>query len=385
MDTSAPFIARAFAQARDVQAMDRLAEGLGPGPFALVLLFMSPEADLALLAGEAARRLPTVRLAGCTTAGEISGIGYEEGSIVAVGFPENCFAAETMVISDLARLDARHLADAFRQMRRELAATHGNLPEEMAVLLVDGLSVKEDELASALSLGMGAIPLVGGSAGDGTRFHETFVMHNGELLRNAAVLSAIRSHCPVRVFNMNNLTPTGRRMVVTEADPHSRIVRRINAEPAGAEYARLLGKDPNRLDTFTFAAHPLAVRIGERHHVRAIQRMLPSGDLVFFSAIDEGVVLTITEPSDLASHLASELQQLCEPGEPAAILAFDCILRRIETQEKQMTAQVSALLRQHGVVGFSTYGEQIGPMHVNQTMTGIAFYPPGTVIDGNIA
>lgn len=385
MGTGGRFIARAFAQAGDAHAMDRLAEGLGDGPFALVMLFMSPDADLSLLAREAARRLPAERLVGCTTAGEISGLGYDEGSIVAVGFPSTYFAAETMVMTDLTRLDARHLADAFLQMRQRLAQRRGDLAEEMAVLLVDGLSVKEDELASALSLGMGAVPLVGGSAGDGTRFRETFVLHGCELMRNAAVLSAVRSVCPVRVFNMNHLVPTGRCMVVTEADPHTRVVRRINAEPAGAEYARLLGKDPKRLDTFTFAAHPLAVRIGERHHVRAIQRMLPTGELVFFSAIDEGVILTITEPRDLAAHLASELDHLCEPGEPAAILAFDCILRRIETQEKQMTAQVSSLLRRHGVVGFSTYGEQIGPMHVNQTMTGIAFYPPGTVLDGGIA
>jgi len=26
------------------------------------------------------------------------------------------------------------------------------------------------------------------------------------------------------------------------------------------------------------------------------------------------------------------------------------------------------------VTGFSTYGEQIGPLHVNHTMSGIAFY-----------
>jgi hypothetical protein len=28
------------------------------------------------------------------------------------------------------------------------------------------------------------------------------------------------------------------------------------------------------------------------------------------------------------------------------------------------------------VVGFSTYGEQINGLHVNQTMTGVAIYPP---------
>jgi len=33
-------------------------------------------------------------------------------------------------------------------------------------------------------------------------------------------------------------------------------------------------------------------------------------------------------------------------------------------------------LRRHGVVGFSTYGEQLNAMHVNHTMTGVALYPP---------
>lgn len=375
------FVARAFAQASDTDAIGRIARGLGPGPFALVMLFLSPDADLPQIARMAHDVLPTHRLVGCTTAGEISDAGYDESCIVALGFPEAFFAADTLVMEDLSRLDSRRLADAFLNMRQKLSIDHGDLSEELAILLVDGLSVKEDELASALATGMGSVPLVGGSAGDGTRFRETFVLHGSRLMRNAAVLSVIRSACPVKVFNMDNLTPTGRCMVVTDADPEARIVRRINAEPAGIEYARLLGKDPARLDTFTFAAHPLAVRVGARHHVRAIQRMLPTGELVFFSAIDEGVVLTITEPRDLATHLATELTRLREPAEPAAILAFDCILRRIETQEKQMTTQVSALLRQNGVVGFSTYGEQIGPMHVNQTMTGIAFYPPGTTLE----
>jgi hypothetical protein len=59
-----------------------------------------------------------------------------------------------------------------------------------------------------------------------------------------------------------------------------------------------------------------------------------------------------------------------------AILACDCILRRMEALEKQMYGAVSAVLRDHKVTGFSTYGEQWNSMHVNQTMTGVAIYPP---------
>jgi hypothetical protein len=34
---------------------------------------------------------------------------------------------------------------------------------------------------------------------------------------------------------------------------------------------------------------------------------------------------------------------------------------------------MDALYRKHGVVGFHTYGEQFNAMHLNQTLTGIAF------------
>ncbi len=373
------FVARGVADAADPAAVERLARQLGPGPFALVLLFVSPEADLPRVAREAARAFPSVTL-GCTTAGEISEAGYDEGTIVALGLPQAHFAAETMVVPDLTALVPRTLVTELLEARSRLSRDHANLPEEFVLLLVDGLSTKEDELTSALVAGTGPLPLIGGSAGDGTRYGRTFVLAGSQVLQNAAVLAVVRSACPLRAFSVDHLLPTERRMVVTDADPGARTVRRINAEPAAGEYARLLGRDPAGLDTFTFAAHPIAVRMGPRHHVRAIQQIGTSGDLVFFSAIDEGVVLTITEPQDLVAHLETELERLSEPARPAAILAFDCILRRIEAQEKQMTGRVSALLRQHDVVGFSTYGEQIGAMHVNQTLTGLALYPPGTVL-----
>jgi hypothetical protein len=57
-------------------------------------------------------------------------------------------------------------------------------------------------------------------------------------------------------------------------------------------------------------------------------------------------------------------------------LACDCILRKLEAQEKQKTRALSEILSQNNVVGFSTYGEQFNSMHVNQTLTGVAIYPP---------
>jgi hypothetical protein len=373
-----PAVATAQVSADQPDAAGRLFKDLGPGPFAIVFLFLSPAADLAQWMPRLDAAAMGTPVIGCTTAGEISATGYVEGQVVAVGLHAGHFAADVLLIPDLRQIDRQDMIGRLIRARRGLAEGKPDWPHEFAFLMVDGLSTREDELTAVLALGMGPVPLFGGSAGDGTRFRETFVLHGGRALRNAAVLAMIRSDCRVKVFNLDHLRPTDRRMVVTEADPMTRSVRQINAEPAAREYARLLGKDPGQLTTFTFAAHPLVVRIGGAHHVRAIQQVAPNGDLIFFSAIDEGLVLTLAEPQDMVAHLDRELSGLAVGGAPMMILAADCILRRMEAEEKQMKRAVSDLLQRHRVIGFSTYGEQLNSMHVNQTMTGVALYPPET-------
>jgi hypothetical protein len=361
-------------------ALSLLASSLGDDPLALVILFTSPFDGARRLPALAAQIFGDVPVVGCTTAGEISPEGYAEGEIIAIGLPQEHFIVDQVLIPDLNDLDDNELVGRVIRSRLRLADLKPDWTGDFAFLLVDGLSIREDVLASVLASGLGAVPMFGGSAGDGTQFRETLVFHGGQALANAAVLTVVRSACPVRVFSLEHLVPTDQRMVVTSADPARRIVREINAEPAAQEYARILGKDPQQLTTFTFAAHPVVVRIGGRHHVRAIQRMAPNGDLIFFSAIDAGLVLTLAEPVDMVRHLEHELQKLAENGAPDAIIACDCILRRIEAMEKQSFGMISDLLRKHRVVGFSTYGEQLGALHVNQTMTGVAIYPPKELV-----
>lgn len=369
-------VARASVPVDMPHPLRHLEQALGPGPFALVILFVSPDADLDALALRLPGRFGGAPVIGCSTAGEISGAGYTEGEIVAVALPAAHFVADVLLFPDLSVLERDALIGQLIRSRQGLARARPDWEGEFAFLMVDGLSVREDELAAALASGLGPVPLFGGSAGDGTRFRATYVLHEGHALQNAAVLALIRTDCRVRVFSLDHLMPTGARMVVTGADPARRIVHTINAEPAAQEYARILGKDPAQLTPFTFAAHPVVVRIGGKHHVRAIREVGEGGDLIFFSAIDEGVVLTLADPQDMVAHLSGQMAQLSAHGAPVAILACDCILRRMEAQEKQKTGAVSAILRDHGVVGFSTYGEQLNAMHVNQTMTGVAIYPP---------
>ncbi|SFL35232.1 FIST N-terminal domain-containing protein [Shimia haliotis] len=371
-------VRRGFAPCDASDAIDRLDTALGKGPLALVILFLSPQTPLNAFLQAAQGRFGGAPVVGCTTAGELGAAGYTEGEIVAIGFPADNFAATTLLIEDLNDIRADDRIPQMIHNRNALATARPDWHSEFAFLMVDGLSMREDALANELALGLGPVPLFGGSAGDGEDFKQTRVIYNGAIHDNAAILVQVRSNCPVRVFKTDHLQPTDARMVVTAADPAKRLVSEINAEPAALEYARILGIDSEQLSTFTFAAHPVVVRIGDQTHVRAIQRVADNGDLVFFSAIDEGMVLTLAEPEDMVTHLDRELSALSETKAPDMILGCDCLLRRVEATQKQMTTGLSDVMARHNVVGFSTYGEQVNSMHVNQTFTGVAIYPPDT-------
>jgi hypothetical protein len=249
--------------------------------------------------------------------------------------------------------------------------------QTFAMLLIDGMSRREEVVVSSLNRFLDPVPLFGGSAGDGLKFGKTWVYASGQFYGDAAIFAVFHTTCPFKVFKLDHFHPTDRKMVVTEADSNARLVMEINAEPAAPAYARMVGLEEQELSPFIFAAYPVVVKIGGEYHVRSIQKVEPDGSLRFYCGIDAGLVLTVSRGEDIATNLSAKLEQIeSSLGETEVILGFDCILRRLEAEQKQKTREVSAVLRKHKVVGFSTYGEQFKSMHVNQTFTGVAIGAP---------
>ncbi|MEO0894377.1 MAG: FIST N-terminal domain-containing protein [Pseudomonadota bacterium] len=339
------------------------------------IVFASPSADFEDLIASLHQSF-RCSVVGCTSAGEITKEGFVEDSVVVIGLPNRFFAARSVLIENLSTSNFDDLNDMLIQNRLALTTTNPRKTNGFSFLMVDGLSRREDQLVAAISPGLFGFPLFGGSAGDGLRFQQAAVAFDGQIYDDAATLTFVVTNCDVRVFSVNHMVPGDTRMVVTKASPAERIVCEINDEPAAIEYARLIGKDPNQLDEFTFAENPVTVRVGDEFHVRAIQRVNEDGHLVFFSAIDEGMVLCVAQAEDMAQHLDAELTAVVNGSSGVDILACDCILRRIEAQKSQTRHKVNSVFTKHGVHGFSTYGEQIGPLHVNHTLTGVALFPP---------
>lgn len=369
-------IRRSYSRSPDPsQAVAEFHAGVAQPEMALVVFVCSSKYDLDSVAAEMNRRFAGVPVVGCTTAGEIGPDGYQEHSLVGASFPAADFNVVVDRLGSLQSFDIR-AGHAFAQvLLRRLEAqvgAEGVLRNSFALMLIDGLSIREEPVAATFQDGLGAIPLVGGSAGDDLALKQTFVFHDGAFHQDSVVLCLVNTACRFKTFKTQHFAPTEERLVVTEADTARRVVREINGLPATEEYARLIGASAGSLHPGHFAASPVVVLIDGADYVRAIQKSNEDGSLTFFCAIEEGLVLRVARGQGLVEDLERTFAGLeREVGSIQLTFACDCILRRLESNEKGLNEPVGALFRRYNAIGFSTYGEQISGVHVNQTLTGV--------------
>ena len=319
--------------------------------------------------------LPNTPIFGCTSAGQITPHGYEDTALLLVAFPRAHFRCSSTLFHPLkpvsieeTSLKAQNLAERFRK------SANWN---RFALTLTDGLSKQEDMLVAALEAGLGDIPTFGGSAGHGLAFDATYILHGGKFHENAALLLIVETDLDFESVEFDHFLPTETQLVVTDALPEDRVVREINGTPAAEEYARLVGCAITDLSPRVFAENPVLVRNLHSWHVRAIQEAHEDGSLAFLSAIENGLVLTLGRGKAIVKTMDTELDLSGPNGEaPDFVLGFDCVLRRLEIEEKGLSDAASRVLSTRKVLGFNTYGEQHGGIHMNQTFVGIAFFAP---------
>jgi hypothetical protein len=348
---------------------------IGHSQAGLALAFVSSRYDCDILAHDLRREFGAVPLIGCTTAGEIGPLGYMEGGVSGLSFGRDDLIYEIGLIEGVSRLDSRRGQAFAYGLRQRLAqrAEPFDTSRCFALLLIDGMCGHEEHVARAIHDGLGGIPMVGGSAGDGMDFRRTTVLYDGRFYTDAAVLLVASTPHPFTSFKTQHFVCGQQRMVVTAAIPERRIAIEINGFPAAQEYALAVGLELSQLSPLVFSAHPMVVKIGGADFVRSIQKVNPDGSLTFFCAIDEGIVFNIAQGVDLVDNLNTLFDDIEQRiGPPRLVIGCDCVLRRLELMQNGAIDKVSAILREHHVVGFSTYGEQFRGLHVNQTFTGIA-------------
>jgi hypothetical protein len=369
-------IRQAYSAAKDAhQAVREFHASVVQPEMELVLFFCSNDYEIEALEAELNRLFAGIQVVGCTAAGEIGPGGYRERGLAGASFSAEVCTAVSGSIERLQRFEIAQGQALGHRLLQELErkAPQENAENSFALLLIDGLSVREEVVARTFQDALGGIPLVGGSAGDGLDFGRTYVYAEGSFRSDCAALTLVTTPLPFTVFKTQHFVATDRRLVITEADTAQRVVKEINGLPAAEEYARLLGLEVHDLTPSRFAACPMVVLIDGNNYVRSIQKVNSDGSLTFYCAIEEGLVLRVARGVDLVENLEEAFAQIrAEIGPPQLMIGCDCILRRMEIVHHRLENRVGEIFRGNNAVGFSTYGEQFHGVHINQTLTGIA-------------
>lgn len=356
-------------------AVLEISQKLKPDGAACVVFFCSPQYDLRALSAALQGHFLGTTLIGCTTAGEISQRGLTANSITAFSLPKSHFAVEATLLSNLTLNNQEQIAQQVQDKvyALEKRAIAMEPQQSFAFALLDGMSIREEIVLACLNDALGGIPLVGGSAGDGLNFGDTFVYHAGAFHSNSAVLLLVNTRCPFKVLSGHHFGPSSDKLVVTRADPEKRVVLEINAEPAALEYCRVMGLSLDDMNSTAFAMNPVGVQVGENLYVRSIRQMNDDLSLTFFCAVDTGIVLTKLRDAGMIEHFQAMMRDVRDSiGETQMVIGFDCIYRLTEAEGQGIATALSSVYRKNRVIGFNTYGEQRDGLHINHSFTGIA-------------
>ncbi len=300
-------------------------------------------------------KFSSIATVSCSTAGEYTSTGYCNGTIT--GFSYDLDLAEVVVIDSPPIKSLESLKTAYSKVKDN--------PNAFALLLCDGLSQIEESIITTFYFAANNFKIIGGSAGDNLKFQQTEIYLGTEKIPNVAIFFNMKSK--THLVKENIFLPTGKRMLVTEADPINRTVKSFNNKPASQEYARVLGVSESQLSTL-FINHPLGKLYDTEIYIASPMKINPDKSITFYCQVMPNTFVEILHPGDPAEILSRTLKTL--PANPSFVLAINCILRSLKFQEDKLWGDIDrqVLKFSKNTTGFISYGEQYYRQHLNQTM-----------------
>ena len=371
---------RSFSSSRSDSgeaAADVLAQLESFEPVAIVF-FAAEKHDGSTIARRLKSRFPAAAVIGCTTAGEFSERGTMQGGVTGLALDATKAARAT---ARLASFGEGGVEGSIRSATASLASAMGladlraaDPQRYVGIVLFDGLSAAEEQGNEVLGNVAPMLSFVGGSAGDDLQFRSTRVFVDHEESTAGAALLLIDSAVPFTVAKTCSFQPTEHKFRVTKADVRDRVVYELDGKPVLDVYAAAAGVAPHELDAAVFMSHPVGLMIDGEPWIRSPQKATEDGGLKFYCNIQPGMSLRLMKSTDIVRDAQTAIEDARKAlGAPiSGGLAFNCVLRRLEMDAKNLHERFLESFRGIQVGGFHTYGETwLG--HINQTLTAVWF------------
>ncbi|MBJ7550625.1 methyl-accepting chemotaxis protein [Marinomonas ostreistagni] len=251
----------------------------------------------------------------------------------------------------------------------------------IALTFIDGLSASENFFMQAMyATGEFACHFLGGSAGGKLDFKQALVYNGSKVAHNCAVVAFVKMQPDAKfgILKTHNFEATHESFIIAEADAMRRNVRSVISKKSG----QLVNIIDHLCDYFhcqkhelegKLTGHTFAVNIRDELFIRSVAAVdINEGLIHFFCDLDFGDELVLVKSKDFAGATEKAFQDFMQgkPSKPVAMIANDCILRRLNNPNELNKVTSFKDIK---ASGYSTFGEILG-IHMNQTLTGIFFF-----------
>ncbi|MFC1616755.1 FIST signal transduction protein [Candidatus Margulisiibacteriota bacterium] len=354
------------------EAANMAAGKLDGSPIGLVIVYCSSKYDYQEVVNTVRAATGNAPLIGCSTGGEFTEDQvYNESIAVGILASDSMkfFTAMASGLKENEMESAKKLAEA-------LPSTVEGYPNKSAIVLIDGLAGKGEEISISIANVLGIdTTLTGGAAGDDLAFKVTHVFCNDEVATNAASICMIASKSPVVVSVRHGHTPLSGDLKVTKATAN--VLYEVNDRPAwevwkeeAKEDAAKIGINVDELNDASkqgafLLRYELGVPSDDKYKVRVPLAVNEDGSLNFACTIPQGMTFNIMKSvEEKQIESAKEAMELAVKNaggaKIAGALVFDCVCRGIILGDKFAQA-VDEFKKVLGagvpVFGFETYGE----------------------------
>jgi len=327
--------------------------------------------------------LPSAKIIGTTTDGEISNQGLQENStVISISIFKN-----TQIKTEFVNHDSNSF-NSGRKIIENLNIQNSDIPK-VIIAFADGLHTNGEDFLDGISSVNSNLIVAGGLAGDRSTFVETFVFNEKAITNNGAVIAALyNKELNVYTDYSFNWKSIGKKHYIEKAEKNR--VYQISGMTPVKFYDYYLGGNIAKLLPAVGIEFPLVINKDGINIARAVLAKHDDESLSFAGNIEEGSEVKFGH-GDVSMILNNSIENieniLSNPVE--SIFIYSCMARKT-LLKTEVNVELLPLGEVAPISGFFTYGEFYSNCNdeksscklklLNQTMTILALSESDTLV-----
>src|SRR5574344_326088 len=340
-----------------------------------LILFFAPVAKFSESAAEMQKTFPTATIIGTTSHYLYASDGLSTDALGMVSF-EDGIVFSTGIIEEIKRYPMKYAS--------VVKAAHDAVPHDNTVCFefTTALSMSEELVLATLNSICEEydIPVFGGSAGlSAEEFFASktsYVSLNGKVYTDASVFFFIHNvKGRIALFKENIYQPASSTYTVTSVDVKKRIVRELDGEPICKVLCRVLNCMPDELPHY-LKIYPFGRKSNDDLLLSDFNTIFEDGSISWNTRIYNGTKICIVGPGDYRTITQQTFDLIhAQISKPSFTLLCHCLARTVFYEEEKYLNEYAKKCGEplSPLIGFSSTGEQLRDMHLNQAMIAAVF------------